>query len=139
MEIPWPTYEGLGDDLPHPHSRVEGGEGVLEHRLDQATVIHQVITPEAVDILSFKFNDAVGGLFNEKYQLCHGGFATSRFAYEAIGIPLTDDEVYAVYCLNMAKQLAEDEALGNGEVFPESVNLEQGVVAIAHVRQSTGM
>ena len=72
--------ERHGDDVAHARQRIERGEGILEHRLDQARAglaVH-VDDPLALD------RDVAGaGLEQAQDQAGQGGLAAARFAHDA--------------------------------------------------------
>ena len=73
----------LGQDLPHPHARIERGEGVLKHHLQPWPQRAQRLAPQRGDVLTLKADIASIGGMQPGDQPGQGGFAAAAFADNA--------------------------------------------------------
>src|SRR6185437_8065876 len=88
--------ERLGDDVLHPHARVERGVGVLEDDQQSAAEVTQLARGESGDWLAVEEHFAAGWLDEAHDHAGDGGFTGSGFADEAEGFALLDAEGHVV-------------------------------------------
>ena len=118
--------ERLGDDLPHPHTRIERTPGVLEDRLYPGAVPPGPLPVELLERVAFEGDGAAGRLLQQEDQLGERGLAASGLADHPEAGPFLDlerDPVHGVERLVLADdEPARGDLVGLGEVL----DLEQG-------------
>ena len=85
-------HQGLADDGPHPHPRVQGGVGVLEHQLQIAAAATELLPLERGDVGSLEPDLARSRPLQAHDHPANGRLAAPRLSHQAEGLTLLDPE-----------------------------------------------
>ena len=92
----------FGNDLPHPHARVERGIRVLKHHLHLAPVGPHLLLAQGGYLGAAQPDLSGGGLLQPQNGFTHRGFAAARFAHQTQGFTGLDVKGHAVHRPHMA-------------------------------------
>ena len=120
--------DGLADDAPHGHARVQGGVGVLEDDLHAAAHAADVAAPHLGEVLPLEDDVAGGGLVEHQHTAADGGLAAAALAHQAQGLAPADEEGDLVDGLDVGDLALKDDAGGYREVHLEVAHVQKDVV-----------
>ena len=114
----------LGQDVPHPHTRIERGIRVLKHHLHAPTERAKRAGWHVVNPRAIQSHLATRDVKQAQNGLADGGFAAAGFTHQRQGFPFGDGKGNAIHGIDMAGDAAQ-EASADWEVFLEVIDLEQ--------------
>ncbi len=115
----------LGEDVAHPHARIEARERVLEHDLHAAAQRPKGAGGEIVDAASVEHDLSRGDLEQPQHRAADGGFAASGFADQRQRLALVDMERHAVDGVDECLAACAPKAAPQRKILLETVDLEE--------------
>src|SRR5947199_2231158 len=132
-------HEGLADDRPDRHSRIQRRVRVLEDDLHLLAERAQRALVQRGDVLALEGDLARGRLDQSQDRAAGGGLAAARLAHEPQRLARHDVERHVVDGVD-PRHLAREETAADREVLLEVLDLEEGLchgVASQYRKQAT--
>src|SRR4051794_17156555 len=124
----------LGDDVADGHPRIERGVGILEDDLELPADLAQLLTLEPRQLLAAKTHRAGRRLEQLEDAVAGGRLAGPRLTHETERFPLADLERDVVDSPDVIDRLFDQDALLDGEVLLQVLDLEQRLAVRAWLR-----
>ena len=129
--------QGLLQQLPHRHTGIQGGIGVLKDQLHIPALLPHGLFLQGAQILTIEIDMSGGGFDQPQDRAARGGFAAAGFAHQAECLLLPDLKGDVFYGMDVAHGFSDDSPL-NGEVGLEVLHVQDDIVS-AHAVSSFGV
>ena len=108
-------------------ARVQAAHRVLEDHLDVLALVAQGLALERGDVLAVEHHRALGRRLQVEDGPAQRGLAAPGLADQAVGLAAADLQVDAVDGVDVADDLVEDDALLDGEVDLDPLDVDEDV------------